>query len=160
LSTNLLFIWLLPAPTALGRQLLDQIEGFRRFLEATEEERLQLLHPPERTPELFEHFLPHAIALGCANAWAEQFSGVIGASTLAPGRSDGWYSDMTTGGRMSDIVGLSSSLSTTLAGAISAAATAPGSSGGGSGDGGGGGCGGGGGGSSGGGGGGGGGGGW
>ena len=52
---NYLFYHLLKAPTRAGRNLLDAIEGFKVFLSATEKERLNMLNPPERTPELFEH---------------------------------------------------------------------------------------------------------
>ena len=50
------------APTQDGRQVMDRIAGFQRYLSITEEDRLETLHPPEKTPELFERFLPHAIA--------------------------------------------------------------------------------------------------
>ena len=45
--------------------IMDQIEGFRQYLGVAEEDRLNALNPPEKTPELFEQFLPYAIALDC-----------------------------------------------------------------------------------------------
>lgn len=51
------------APTKAGRLLLDQIEGFRRFLIGVESDRLDRENPPERTPKLFERLLPYAFAL-------------------------------------------------------------------------------------------------
>ena len=53
---------------------MDQIAGFERYLSVTEENRLEVLHPPEKTPELFERFLPYAIALGVENKWADKFA--------------------------------------------------------------------------------------
>lgn len=46
------------APTKAGRVLLDEIEGFRRFLIGVESDRLDRENRPERTPELFERLLP------------------------------------------------------------------------------------------------------
>ena len=46
-------------------------------LSVAEKERLNLLNPPERTPELFEEFLPYAIALGVENKWGDQFTSIF-----------------------------------------------------------------------------------
>lgn len=53
-AINTLFHFLLKAYTLRGRRIMDQIDGFRMYLSAAEQERLELLHPPERTPKLFE----------------------------------------------------------------------------------------------------------
>jgi len=150
-----IFHFLLKAYTPEGREIMDQIEGFKMYLSVAEKDRLNLENPPERTPQLFEMFLPYALALGVEQKWSEQFAGVLAVAGTAPGQtaySPAWYS-----GDSWNQIGAASfagALGGSLAGAISSASTAPGSSSGG-GDGGGGG-----GGSSGGGGGGGGGGGW
>ncbi|HLJ53089.1 MAG TPA: DUF2207 domain-containing protein, partial [Rhizomicrobium sp.] len=52
------FYHLLKAPTALGAHTLDQIEGFKLFLETAEKDRLEILNPPNVTPQMFESFLP------------------------------------------------------------------------------------------------------
>ena len=70
---NLVFYRLLKAPTPLGRQTLDHIEGFRMFLTAVEQDRLDRMAPPEKTPELFERYLPYAMALDVEHRWAAQF---------------------------------------------------------------------------------------
>ena len=67
------FIWM-AAPTREGRLVMDRIAGFERYLSITEEDRLEVLHPPEKTPELFERYLPYAIALGVENRWAGKFA--------------------------------------------------------------------------------------
>ena len=73
------FKWM-EAPTAEGRQVMDRIAGFKHYLGITEEERLDTLHPPEKTPELFEKYLPYAIALDVENRWADKFAGVLAAA--------------------------------------------------------------------------------
>lgn len=90
---NLFFYHLLKAPTRLGRDLLDRLDGFRMFLQTSEEDRFQLLHPPRRTPELFERYLPYALALGVENQWAEQFSDVLSRAGSGPeqGYTPSWY---------------------------------------------------------------------
>ena len=71
------FAWLLKAPTLLGRRLLDKIDGFRMYLEVAEKDDLNLRNPPEKTPELFESYLPYALALDVEQPWAEQFEEVF-----------------------------------------------------------------------------------
>ena len=51
-----------------------EVEGFKRFLELTEADRMAMLEAPERKPEEFSDFLPYAVALGVEKQWAEQFA--------------------------------------------------------------------------------------
>ena len=88
---NLLFHWLLKAPTHAGRDLLDKIEGFRMFLRAVDADRLNRLTPPDKTPELFEKYLPYAVALDSEQAWAQQFSSVLEHTEQTTGYSPSWY---------------------------------------------------------------------
>jgi uncharacterized membrane protein len=122
------FSWM-AAPTREGRAVLDRIAGFRHYLSVAEEERLDTLHPPEKTPELFERYLPFAIALEVENDWAERFTSVL-AAAAASGRSQpmGWYSGSSDS--WSDPGGFADSVGGSLASSISSASTAPGSSGG------------------------------
>ncbi|HWP24956.1 MAG TPA: DUF2207 domain-containing protein [Xanthobacteraceae bacterium] len=122
--------YLLKAPTRRGRRVMDAIEGFRQYLGVAEEDRLQFLHPPEKTPQLFEKFLPHAIALDVENAWAQRFAGVLAAAGAAGAAASTWYSAVS-GSR--DPVSLASQLGGAFSDTIAAASTAPGSSGGSSG---------------------------
>ena len=118
------FFWI-DAPTSEGRKVLDRIAGFKQYLSITERERLDRMHPPEDTPELFERYLPYAIALGVENRWAERFAGVLAAAAAQGQSGFGWYSGSSNPwdnpGGFADTVG--SSLSST----ISSASTAPGS---------------------------------
>lgn len=124
---NALFYHLLKAPTLSGRKIMDQIEGFKLYLSVAEQERLNLLNPPEKTPALFEKYLPYALALNVENAWSEQFAEVLArAGTEAQPYHPVWYSgsswDSFHTSRFTD------SLGSSFAGAISSSSTAPGSS--------------------------------
>ena len=103
---NLVFYFLLRAPTIAGRKMLDQIEGFRLYLTTAEEERLKELNPPEKTPELFERYLPHAMALDCETAWTDKFAAVLAAAAAAGATAPIWYQgdrwDWDRAGRITD----------------------------------------------------------
>lgn len=130
---HIAFHFLMKAPTQAGRNALDKIEGFKRFLSAVDGDRLNRANPPELTPTVFEKFLPYALALDVEQAWAEKFSGVLDAAGHVPGSSNGayspaWYSGSAyTGGGIGDFT---SSLGGSFSSAISSSASAPGSSGG------------------------------
>lgn len=123
---NVVFYHLLKAPTRAGRRILDEIEGFRTFLSATEKDRLNYMNPPERTPALFERYLPHALALDVEQRWAEQFSSVL--ATAAEGGRE--YTPTWYAGRSlvySEPTGFASALGGSFSDALSSA-SAPGSS--------------------------------
>jgi hypothetical protein len=121
------FVWM-AAPTREGRLVMDRIAGFERYLSITEEDRLETLHPPEKTPELFERYLPHAIALGVENRWAGKFASVLAAAAAEPGRHHGmgWYSGSSD--PWSNPGMFASTVGGSLASSVASAATAPGSS--------------------------------
>jgi uncharacterized membrane protein YgcG len=118
------FSWM-KAHTREGRRITDQIEGFRQYLGVAEEARLEALNPPDKTPELFERFLPYAVALDVENHWARRFAGVLAAAAAA-GTAATWYSGNYDWGH--DPVGFADHLGGHLENTIAAAATAPGSS--------------------------------
>jgi uncharacterized membrane protein YgcG len=117
------FDWL-QAPSVEGRKIMDQIEGFREYLGVAEEDRLNALNPPDKTPELFERFLPYAIALDVENVWAKRFAGVL-ATAGAAAATTAWYAGGDSWSN--DPVGFASHLSGDLNQTISSASTAPGS---------------------------------
>lgn len=85
----------LPARTAAGQRLFEEIEGFRMFLSITEQDRLAALHPPEMTPELFHRYLPYALALDVATKWTSRFAAAVAAGAIAAeaarrGYTAGW----------------------------------------------------------------------
>ncbi len=123
---NFLFYHLLKAPTHLGRMQMDALEGFRMYLAAAEKDRLNLLNPPEETPELFERYLPYAFALDVEQQWCDRFTQVL-AAAQAQGKEyrPDWYSGhLTTAG----LAGGFSSIGNSFSSAISSSAHAPGSS--------------------------------
>jgi uncharacterized membrane protein YgcG len=118
------FRWL-QAPTVAGRKIMDQIEGFRLYLGVAEEDRLNALNPPDKTPELFERFLPYAVALDVENRWAKRFAGVLAAAgTTAAAAS--WYAGNQNWAN--DPVAFADHLGSDLNQTIAAASTPPGSS--------------------------------
>lgn len=125
------FSWI-DAPTLEGRRLMDRIAGFRQYLNTTEEKRLDALHPPEKTPELFERYLPYAIALDTENRWTKRFETVL-AAAAASGSTDhetSWYSGF--GDFWTNPTSFASSVGSSLTSTISSASSSPSSSSGGS----------------------------
>lgn len=119
------FYWL-KAPSREGQVIRDQISGFREYLGVAEEDRLNFAHPPKKTPELFEKFLPYAIALDVENEWGKKFAGVLAAAAAVGAAGYAWYHGSRDWSR--DPAGFSSHLGGAVASAISSASTAPGSS--------------------------------
>lgn len=122
---NLVFYHLLRAPTLAGRRVLDQLEGFRMYMTTAEEERLKVLNPPEKTPELFERYLPYALALDCENEWNAKFTAVLAAAALAGATAPSWYSGSNWNTR--SMGGFTDSLGSSLAASAASASQAPGS---------------------------------
>ena len=79
------------APTFAGRRLMDQVEGFKMFLGSVDGDRLNRANPPQQTPQVFERFLPYALALDVEQDWANKFSGILSAAGTAPGSSGSAY---------------------------------------------------------------------
>ena len=121
---NYLFYRWLRAPTLAGRRLLDQVEGFRLYLGVAEDDEIKRHRAPEFTSELYESYLPYAIALDLENEWNARLENAIAAGQVDPGyRSPEWYRSHRSGGR-----GFSSSMARSLDSAIASSAVAPGSS--------------------------------
>jgi len=123
---NVLFYHLLKAPTLTGRKLMDQIDGFKLFLSVAEKDRLNFLNPPDRTPELFERFLPYALALDVEQEWSEQFASILAEAANGGNYRPAWYSGHNW--QSWNTAGFASNLGSSLPGAISSASTAQGSS--------------------------------
>jgi uncharacterized membrane protein YgcG len=121
------FLVLMKSPTRRGRTLMDELDGFELYLKVAEKDDLNVRHPPELTPALFERFLPFAIALGVANEWSEQFATVLSKmgreerAAYAPRWYHGDFNPHRLSGFVDDV---GSGFST----AIASAATPPGSS--------------------------------
>jgi len=126
-GAHVLFYFLLRAPTMRGRQVLDKIEGFKQYLEVAEQEEMNLRNPPHKTPELFEAFLPYALALDVEQAWAEKFAALFSGLAEQTGRDyqPAWYSGEWNPHRVGSFA---SSMGSSFSDAIASASTPPGSS--------------------------------
>jgi len=131
-GTTIFFAIIMKRPTMRGRKLLDEILGFKDYLEIAEKNELNLRNPPEKTPELFETYLPFALALGVDQLWAEKFAAVLAAVGQTDGRSyqPAWYNGSLNTMNLS---AATSQLSNSLNSAITSSVTPPGSSSGGGG---------------------------
>ncbi|MCK4683673.1 MAG: DUF2207 domain-containing protein, partial [Pirellulales bacterium] len=148
-TTVAVFYELIKAPTAAGRKIMDQIDGFSMYLSTAEQDRLEALtyqatnkqqrHAAPRTIELFERFLPYAVALNVANKWAEQFQDLITAAS-EPTKTDetsgyqpAWYhgSAWNTSSLGATAAGLGSAMTAAVAAAATSPSSSSGSSGGG-----------------------------
>ncbi len=131
-AMNVLFYQLLKAPTAKGRALMDKIEGFRLYMSVAEKDELNTMNPPEKTPEVFEKYLPYALALDVEQEWAEKFAAVLAAAAAAgQAYEPDWYSGraFTSGVYTGAALGsFTSSIGNSLSGAVASSSVAPGSS--------------------------------
>ncbi len=128
---------IMPARTVEGARALERVLGFEEFLRRVEGDRLERV---VKTPEMFERFLPFAMAFGVERKWAKAFQDIYREPPT-------WYVGATAG--PFDLGGFSSRLSDLSSRTQSAMSSSPrssdgsgfsgGSSGGGSGGGGGGG---------------------
>lgn len=69
----ILFAPLMPVKTLKGVKMLGRIKGFEEFLLRAEKDRLERMNDPN----LFEKYLPYAIALGVADRWAKAFEEIF-----------------------------------------------------------------------------------
>jgi uncharacterized membrane protein len=102
------------------------------YLNVAEKDDLNIAHPPEKTPELFERYLPFAVALGVAQQWAEQFTEVFARLAAEKGQvyNPYWYSGDFNASRLDSFA---DDISSSFSSAISSAGSPPGSSSGGGG---------------------------
>jgi uncharacterized membrane protein YgcG len=126
----IVFHRLLRAPTPEGARLLTAIKGFRLFLTTAEEDRLKMLNPPDVTPELFEKFLPYAIALDCETEWGKTFQAAAARAGLSATETHSYGSTWYSGGSLGNIgsAGFATAIGASLATATVSAAASPSSS--------------------------------
>jgi uncharacterized membrane protein len=67
------FGWFMPARTQTGARALEGVLGFEDFLAHVESDRFNRMI---KTPEMFEKFLPFAMALGVEKNWSKAFQGI------------------------------------------------------------------------------------
>jgi hypothetical protein len=113
----------MPARTEAGARAREAALGFREFLERVESERYRKMIT---SPELFERFLPYAMAFGVEGRWAKAFDDIY----REPPQ---WYSGGGYDGfRASTFTSRMSGLSSTAGSTMSSSPSSSGSGGGGS----------------------------
>lgn len=120
---------LLKGYTKAGISIHEELEGFKLFLEAAEVPRLPYVGtPPTKTPELYERYLPYAIAFGVEGAWSKQFVPIFKQyEREGHPYQPQWYYNPHHTWRMSTSPDFSRRLSSSLSSTISSASTPPGS---------------------------------
>ncbi|MCP4933227.1 MAG: DUF2207 domain-containing protein [bacterium] len=90
---NVSFMHLMRAPTVHGKQIMDEVEGFKLYLSVAEAERWNMDDAPEVDAYTFEQLLPYAIGLGVEEPWSAAFASHL-AKVKAPADSyhPHWYS--------------------------------------------------------------------
>lgn len=83
LAINLGWAPFLKRTTHEGRRALDEIAGFRLFLEKVEQDRLDKLNPPEEILQAREKYLAFAIALEVREGWGDHLAQTFFAVTPA-----------------------------------------------------------------------------
>lgn len=108
-ATNLVFFFLMGAPTPLGRRMMDGIEGLRQYLTLAEKDRMNMAGAPEMSPRHFETLLPYAVALGVEKPWSQTFDRWLlaaAAAGAATAYGPAWYhGDSFSSGSFSDRMG-------------------------------------------------------
>lgn len=130
-----IFSRIMSAYTRQGRDIVDHLLGFKMYLETAEKNVYDKLAPPKKTLDLFEKYLPYAIALKVENAWAGKFEDIM-QKALEQGYAPSYYGFTGGGYHSFSMNDMSHGISSGLSGTISSASTPPSSSGGGSGGGG------------------------
>ncbi|MEO5588583.1 MAG: DUF2207 domain-containing protein, partial [Gemmatimonadaceae bacterium] len=123
------FSWLVKAPTAAGRGLLDEIEGLESYMRVAERDELKSVRGPDEPPldeKRYEAMLPFAVALDVEDAWTKKFTAAVGAAAAAAAANNMmWYHGR---GPVSNLGDFTKSVGSSLSSSISSASSPPGSS--------------------------------
>jgi predicted membrane protein DUF2207 len=100
---------LLSSRTAAGARTYAKLLGFKEYLQRVEKGQIETL---DKTPDLFEKYLPYAMALRVENKWSQAFGSV---TVAAPG----WYRHQDSGDflpkhMMDDLAGMSNQAGSVL----------------------------------------------
>lgn len=100
---NAVFWYLLRAPTAAGRKVMDEIEGLELYLRTAESARMNMPGAPEFTTTHFERLLPYAIALGLEKPWSQAFEAAFArahpGASLEDAYRPAWHANRGWSGR-------------------------------------------------------------
>lgn len=82
IGVNLIWGPQLKRRTEQGQKILDDIAGFRLFLEKVEKDRLDKLNAAGEAPEMLDEHLAYAIALEVREAWGDHLAQTFTATTV------------------------------------------------------------------------------
>ncbi|KQQ38060.1 hypothetical protein ASG19_03010 [Rhizobium sp. Leaf306] len=111
---NVMFFFLMGAPTPIGAKLMDGIEGLRLYLTVAEKDRMNMAGAPEMSPQHFEKLLPYAVALGVEKPWSQAFDTWLAAAGLGAAYTAAWYHGGGFNSFGDRIGGFSSSMASTI----------------------------------------------
>lgn len=94
---NVVFFFLMGAPTPIGRKMMDGIAGLRQYLTLAEKDRMNMQGAPQMSPSHYETLLPYAVALGVEKPWSDAFqtwllaAAAAGTAAAAGYVAPAWY---------------------------------------------------------------------
>lgn len=136
IAVTLVFAVLMRAPTVHGRKIMDEIDGFKMYLETAEKERLNFQGEPDMSVSRFEAILPYAMALGVEKPWSTRFENDLARHAVKDAGTDyspHWYSggNFSSGSFARTMGGVATGLSTAMISSQPQASSSSGSGGGG-----------------------------
>lgn len=121
IAINIIYAMLIRTYTKKGRQIKDEIEGFKLFIKTASENEIKI-----QTPETFDKYFPYAYALGLENEWANKFESLLESYNYEPNWCTG--TGMYVGSTF-NVSSFTSSFSSSFSKSIASASTPPSSSG-------------------------------
>lgn len=75
------YIKLIPNVTPLGREIFEQLNGFKKYIETAEVNRVAASNPIDEE-RIFCEYLPYAFAMGLQNQWMRKFTNTLSQATI------------------------------------------------------------------------------
>jgi len=133
--TTIIFIFYLDSGTytSEGMDIINHIEGFKKYLRLAEKDRLEFFTNNRLNEDTFEKFLPYAIALKVENSWAKGFDAYLSSYSTKTNNTNNpsWYVSSYSNSLNSRLLvkNLSAGLSSIQIGSSSSSSTSSSSSG-------------------------------
>jgi uncharacterized membrane protein YgcG len=119
--------------TPEGDKVMDQLAGFKQYLTLAEGPRLEALVTTEEKLQVYERYLPYAIALGVGSKWAAAFAGLTAtvAGMAAVQAMEQYYGghDLMNSNPTTGLRGVSNDIAAGSTSSASSSSSSPGSSG-------------------------------
>lgn len=96
-APGIIFSYLVRAYTPLGRQKMDEVEGFLQYLEVAETNRVFASNPTDAT-RIYCNYLPYAVALDVQNKWWTALEHALGNAAAKQALESQGYSVLPEGG--------------------------------------------------------------